>query len=136
MLTLGDSITHGYDAHHTNLSYANLTADLLDMDLLNQGVGGDVFSAPKIWIRSCPIGRMLSRWPTVRMNWAGGRLIPAGEAARYLEKLVKLLPEGPDLLLLPLHRNGETEPRNGYTLADCRDYLRKIAEALRDCDGG
>ncbi len=126
ILMTGDSITHGYDAHHTNLAYANLAADLLDMDLLNQGVGGDVFCADNI-DPDLPYRPDIITVAYGTNDWAGGRLIPTGEAERYLEKLTKSFPGVPVLLLLPLWRSGETEPHNGYTLEDCRAYLRRIA---------
>ena len=43
MICFGDSITHGYDAHYPSLSYATTLARLLDADMINKGIGGDVF---------------------------------------------------------------------------------------------
>ncbi len=45
MLTVGDSITQGYDAYYPSLTYANRIAALLDADPINKGIGGDVFSS-------------------------------------------------------------------------------------------
>lgn len=45
ILLLGDSITQGYDAYHSSLSYANRIARALDADILNQAIGGEIFDA-------------------------------------------------------------------------------------------
>ena len=43
ILFLGDSITQGMTVIHPSQSFANLTARLLGMDWINQGVGGYIF---------------------------------------------------------------------------------------------
>lgn len=42
-LAYGDSITQGYDAKYASQSYVNLLADKLDAEVINQGIGGEVF---------------------------------------------------------------------------------------------
>ena len=43
MLCYGDSITQGYDAVYPSQTYANLIADKLGCEMINQGVGGEIF---------------------------------------------------------------------------------------------
>lgn len=43
LLCLGDSITQGYDAYHSSLSYVNRISQTLDAEIINQAVGGEVF---------------------------------------------------------------------------------------------
>lgn len=43
LLCFGDSITQGYDAKFSSQSYANLLADKLDAELVDQAIGGEVF---------------------------------------------------------------------------------------------
>ncbi|MBE6702418.1 MAG: SGNH/GDSL hydrolase family protein [Ruminococcaceae bacterium] len=43
MLCYGDSITQGYDAQYSSQTYANLIADKLDAEMINQGIGGEIF---------------------------------------------------------------------------------------------
>ncbi len=43
MLSFGDSITQGYDAHYPSLAYAEAIARSLDADALNKAIGGDRF---------------------------------------------------------------------------------------------
>ena len=43
LLAFGDSITQGYDARFASQSYANLLADKLGAELVNMGIGGEVF---------------------------------------------------------------------------------------------
>ena len=45
ILFLGDSITQGYDAYHSSLSYVNRLSGVLDAEILNQAVGGEIFDA-------------------------------------------------------------------------------------------
>ena len=40
----GDSITQGYIAEHPSLTYVNQIADTLNAEVLNLGIGGDVFA--------------------------------------------------------------------------------------------
>ena len=47
LVAYGDSITHGYDAIYPSLSYVNRLGNLLDADVFNRGIGGDVF-APEL----------------------------------------------------------------------------------------
>ena len=43
ILCLGDSITQGYDAYHSSLSYVNRLSQTLDAEILNQAIGAEVF---------------------------------------------------------------------------------------------
>lgn len=43
ILVMGDSITQGYIAHYPSMTWPSIIASKLNMDLLNQGIGGDVF---------------------------------------------------------------------------------------------
>ncbi len=43
MLCFGDSITQGYFADNSALSYANILADKLDAEVINKGIGGEIF---------------------------------------------------------------------------------------------
>lgn len=43
IIMYGDSITQGYDAGSTSLSYASRLTDLLNAEVINKGIGGSVF---------------------------------------------------------------------------------------------
>lgn len=43
LLCFGDSITQGYDAKFPSQTYANLIADKLDAEMIDQGIGGEIF---------------------------------------------------------------------------------------------
>lgn len=43
ILMFGDSITHGYDSLHTSANYASKLADALGAELINKGIGGEMF---------------------------------------------------------------------------------------------
>ncbi|MBQ8720467.1 MAG: hypothetical protein IJY65_05480 [Clostridia bacterium] len=42
-LILGDSITHGYEAHFPSLTYANTIIRNFELDAVNQAIGGEIF---------------------------------------------------------------------------------------------
>lgn len=42
-LILGDSITQGFDANFPSMSYPNILARDLELDIVNQSIGGEVF---------------------------------------------------------------------------------------------
>ena len=46
IISFGDSITHGYDAKNPSFSYASRLADALRADIVNKGIGGEVFFPP------------------------------------------------------------------------------------------
>lgn len=43
MISFGDSITHGYDAVNPSLAYTSLVADAFDAEMINKGIGREVF---------------------------------------------------------------------------------------------
>jgi lysophospholipase L1-like esterase len=43
LLCYGDSITQGYDAKYSSQTYTNLLADKLDAEMVDQGIGGEIF---------------------------------------------------------------------------------------------
>lgn len=43
LLCYGDSITQGYDAKYSSQTYTNLLADKLGAEMIDQGIGGEVF---------------------------------------------------------------------------------------------
>ena len=43
LLSFGDSITQGYDARFASQSYVNLLADKLGAEVVNMGIGGEIF---------------------------------------------------------------------------------------------
>lgn len=52
LLCYGDSITQGYDAIYASQSYANILADKLHADVVDQGIGGEYFCPGLL---ECPI---------------------------------------------------------------------------------
>lgn len=43
MISFGDSITQGYIAHCPSFTYVNRLADVLEAEVINKGIGGEVF---------------------------------------------------------------------------------------------
>ncbi len=128
LLCLGDSITQGAISQRNRLAYANLTADLLDMELLNQGIGGDKFHAPNI-DPELPFAPDIITVAYGTNDWAASIPDLAGKIDDYFKKLRTLYPEAPVFAIPPLWRgNTDGVVRNGLTLADARELVREKAE--------
>lgn len=100
----GDSITQGYDARYSSLSYTNILADAMDAELFNKGFGGEVFN-PELLAEPdhaepdiITIAYGTNDWfrldaPTVAVN-----------AEKFFSKICSYYPETPVYVILPLWR--------------------------------
>ena len=133
-LFLGDSITQGYDTGYPSLSYVNAVAQELNIEAVNQGVGGYYFGIDSI-------DESLTEYAPDFISVAYGtndysRYETANEyernASAYVEKLVALFPDTKILAILPIYRNDENnnarEKYRNYTLNDARNILTGIYE--------
>lgn len=136
ILCLGDSITQGYIAKCTSLSYVNQMARALDAEVFNQGIGGYYFNEATI------DESILDVKPDIITVAYGtndySRRETAEEykahASRYIEKLQKLFPDAAIVGILPIFRDDlnyhARRLYRTYTLDDARSILRECYEAL------
>lgn len=137
-LCLGDSITQGMDAVHPSLTYPALAARLLDMDVLNTGVGGGVFQANNLeYIGRDPdmitIALGCNDWGQAKDKAAFAENIRA-----YLEKLTKLYTCKNVFGILPIWRSDAETIRSGMTFTEMRAVIRAEYEKypfIRVLDG-
>ena len=128
ILMTGDSITQGCDARHPALCYANLVADALDAELLNQGIANDRF------FPECVDAAM--DWPTDLVtvaygtnDWGTGSDVPA-TADAYFAKLRRVY-ACPIYAILPIWRRtidgADVSNAAGVTLEQVREQIRTAA---------
>lgn len=126
-LALGDSITHGYFAVNPALSYANILADALNAEILNQAIGGDILCAENIdtEIGFAPdiitVAYGTNDWwicdaPTIEKN-----------VREYFSKLKSTFPNAKIFAITPIYRSQEESVRQSGTLNDVREIIKKNA---------
>lgn len=129
LLCLGDSITQGMTALYPFSTYTTELARLLDAELLNQGVGGDVFD-PAALDEGIDFTADFITIAYGTNDWNGKRPLETVQAtlAAYLEKLKTIWPQARVALLTPLWRTCGGELREGRTLCQFGAGLAAVAQ--------
>lgn len=116
MYSFGDSITQGFVAGSPSCSYVARLAEKLDMDALNQGVGGYYFCADSLnGIEQLPTPKLI----TVAYGTNDWHIVPDLQSFKenvddYFNKLNSLFPDTPKIAITPLWRGDiETETASG-----------------------
>ena len=139
MLCFGDSITQGYTSKFTSLSYVNQTARALDLEVVNQGIGGYYFNEDTIDeslicykpdIITVAYGTNdYSRYETAQAY--------AEKSGNYIRKLAKLFPDAKILGILPIYRNDQNYQVRKLYRSYCLDDVRAILKGLYEaCPNG
>lgn len=140
VLALGDSITQGYVAKFPSLTYASQLSGSLDLEIVNQGIGGFCFNENAIddtivFYRPDLIMIAYGTNDYTRYNLAEDFRM---NVSKYMEKLVGLFPDTRMLALLPLYRNDlkcrEKQKFCEYTLDDAREILLSIYRKYKNVD--
>ena len=123
-LILGDSITQGNEAFYPSLTYANTLIRDLELDAVNQAIGGEIF-------RAGALGNTPLFSPDIitvaygTNDWVSG-FIP--EMAReYFEKLVSLYPNAKIFYISPIWRENSEREVGGYTFRAACEKLKSLA---------
>ena len=135
LLCFGDSITQGYTARFTSMSYVNQVAAALDAEVVNQGVGGYYFNEATL------DESLLAYQPDVITVAYGTNDYThkdtlegyAERSGKFIKKLSELYPNTKILGILPIYRNDEyhrvRKMYRTYTLDQARQALREQYEA-------
>lgn len=126
LLMVGDSITQGMDARHPQLSYANLLADAMQAELLNQGIGGDVFCEQNL-DPSLPFKPSVVTVAYGVNDWDKKRENLSLAVDCYFKKAAFLYEKIPIFAILPIWCKGEEQLKNGLSLENVRDRIRDAA---------
>ncbi len=129
LLMIGDSITHGYDARYPSKAYPAIVAREMDVDVVNQGIGGDVYHVGNL-------GDGVGFTPdliTVLLgtnDWSGRKKDHFFTSLEeYYEKLDRLYPDVKKAVITPLWRG---DNRRITDVGLFKDAVKAIAsEALK-----
>lgn len=111
ILCLGDSITQGYDAYHSSLSYVNRLSEALDAEILNQAIGAEVFDA-EILDETLPFDPDLITVAYGTNDWAV-RVSKAeflDNAERFFQKIRRIYPDKKIVYISPIWRGDYQRP--------------------------
>jgi len=111
LLCLGDSITQGYDAYHASLSYVNRLSEILDAEILNQAIGGEVFDAD-ILDAELPFEPDLITVAYGTNDWAirTSKEEFLDEAERFFRKIREIYPDKNIVYISPIWRGDYRQP--------------------------
>ena len=128
-IAIGDSITQGYITEYTSLTYANQVARELDIELVNQGIGGCrcVESTINESLVSYNPDFIIMAYGTNDYTQYDDKEEFRLKTSAYIKKLTSLFPETKIVALLPIYRNDEgnqtREAFREYQLEDARKML-------------
>ena len=111
ILCLGDSITQGYDAYHSSLSYVNRISEALDAEILNQALGAEVFDE-KILDEELPFDPDLITIAYGTNDWA---VLESKEqfltgAENFFKKIKNIYPDKKIVYISPIWRGDYQRP--------------------------
>ncbi|MBD2844303.1 SGNH/GDSL hydrolase family protein [Paenibacillus sp. IB182496] len=130
LLSLGDSITQGMDGRHAAYSYPVQVADFLEMDLLNQGVGGYVFDPDSLdpaLAEHYPADLITVAYGTNDWNRGYERREFESIVSNYLDKLISIYPNVPIYVITPIWRRVAEEQRSLGNLHDVAAIIAAVA---------
>lgn len=129
MICFGDSITQGYDARYSSLTYPNQLADALDAEVFNKAIGGDIFN-PALAAADEPVRPDLITVAYGTNDWSKSA---KADFLRNGEDFFRILsgkyPDVPTYVLLPIWRiNCETKRTDVGTFSELYDLIRGFCE--------
>ena len=104
-LLLGDSITQGYYSEFPSLSYANIICRELELDAINQGIGGIVFRPDSLGTK--PICDPEFITVALGINEWVGCDIDKENCRNYFEKLISLYPNAKIYYISPIYADAK-----------------------------
>ncbi len=133
ILCLGDSITQGFVAGWPSKCYVARLADALDVDALNQGIGGHIFQPESLngleQLSFRPVCVTVAYGTNDWHDCASVETI-CKNASAYLARLHELFPKTPIYIISPLWRaDCDNLPPHGAPLAEIKNIL--LRESLK-----
>lgn len=128
LLCYGDSITQGYDAEFASQSYVNLLADKLGAEVVNQGIGGEIFRPELVTPLGYDPDIITVAYGT--NDWSGQTAERTEEAANgFFKKLRALYPNAKLFAITPIWRADDHRITKGGTFEEGRARVRNAALA-------
>lgn len=125
LLCFGDSITQGYDAEFSSLSYANQLADAWNMELFNKAIGGETFQ-PELAKLTEPQRPDVITVAYGTNDWSRTSKKCLTESAReFAENLIAAYPDVPVFAILPIWRKDHDRITEAGTFWEAREIVRQ-----------
>ena len=129
MICYGDSITQGYDAQYSSQTYANLIADKLDAELIDQGIGGEIFR-PELLDEELDFAPDIITVAYGTNDWSGQeRERTVTNANAFYAKLRALYPSAKIFALTPIWRADDDRVTKVGTFAEGVQIVKDAASA-------
>lgn len=128
ILFLGDSITQGYSAKFSSLTYTNAITRFYDANCLNQAIGGNIFNEDDL-DEFLPFHAHMVFVAFGTNDWKQGVDVSTN-CERYFKKLTSIYKDVPIYVILPIWR-GDTEELEKTTplrFMEVREIVRQKAE--------
>lgn len=123
MLCWGDSITQGYDAHYSALTYTNQLSDALDAEVYNKAIGAEYFN-PAYFTEPDPVKPDLMTVAYGTNDWNRTSIKRLHESSYgFFENMNKFYPDVPVYVFLPLWRKDFDRVAEAGTFAEARDVI-------------
>lgn len=132
MILFGDSITHGYDASASELTYATQLTDALTADGVNKGIGGEIFF-PALAAAKDPIDPDYITVAYGTNDWSiNNKEAFENNCKQFYENLSRTYPKAKIFAITPIWRKhyGRGDINNIGTLDDVEAYIRQVAASL------
>lgn len=130
LLCLGDSITQGVEAYHPSLAYPQILSRFLEMNLLNQGVGGYTYNAASLDRELPYIPDVITvAYGTNDWSACGSMAEFIRNCSEYLAKLVQIYPIAKINVITPFWRKDLGRIMQSGSFSELCETVRGI------CDG-
>ena len=131
-LMLGDSIVQGYTTHFPSMTLANILSQKLKINLINQGIAGEMFNADQL-DGDLPFvpDRILVAYGTNDWNLRSRDEFEY-EAEKFLNRLGILFPRTPIALISPIWRADKDAPNFlDFPFQHVDNFLRCLASSSK-----
>ncbi len=129
LLCYGDSITQGYDAKYPSQTYANLLADKLGAELVDQGIGGEHF-CPGLIAEDIPYAPDIITVAYGTNDWSNqDPTLTTERANAFYAELRRRYPAAKIFAITPIWRADNHRVTKIGTFEQGRDIVRNAARA-------
>ena len=126
-LALGDSITQGMNAKHPSSAYPSVISDFLGVDVLNLGVGGEVFDFEKLDL--APKTPNIITVALGTNDWGLSRDVMKKNVLKYMDTLLSMYSTKNIYAILPIWRSDENGVNDsGMSFEEQRNLIRSIMQ--------
>ncbi len=128
LVMYGDSITHGYDATASSLSYANIVASRLNANVINTAIGGAIFN-PDIIEKIDSFDADIVTVAYGTNDWRKlEKSVFEKNFIEFIEKLKFVYKNTPVYFILPIWRGNCDTITNCGTFSEHREYMKTEIE--------